>query len=64
MAYGRGFVRNANCELTSRSSSSFEKSTRPAAWNRISLAAADERYQFFDPEATNAPLRYYRLRWT
>jgi hypothetical protein len=27
------------------------------------LGVAHQRYQFFDPAATNAPQRYYRLRW-
>ncbi|PWU15579.1 MAG: hypothetical protein C5B50_15205 [Verrucomicrobia bacterium] len=27
------------------------------------LGVAHQRYQFFDPFATNAPARYYRLRW-
>jgi hypothetical protein len=27
------------------------------------LGPAFPVYQFFDPESTNQPLRYYRLRW-
>jgi alpha-tubulin suppressor-like RCC1 family protein len=36
-------------------------STNLTDWEN--LGPAHQRYQFFDPAATNAPQRYYRLRW-